>query len=81
METGEIMETTITLPAELKTRVEQEAAACGLSVSEFVRLSLERAVEKHSTADPLFSDTAIFDDDGPTDTAANHDDYLYGDAS
>ena len=75
------METQITLPSDLKQKIEREATAQGMTVDEFVTDSLERAVANGRSNDPLFADDAVFRDDGPTDTAANHDEYLYGDAS
>ena len=75
------MDAHIPLSPELKERIEREADARGMSLSDFVRESLERAVSPKPSEDPLFADTAVYRDDGPTDTASNHDDYLYGDAS
>lgn len=75
------MDSQILLSPELKTKIEHEANARGISVSEFVREALENAVSKIPSDDPLFSDTAVYRDDGPSDFASNHDDHLYGDAS
>jgi predicted DNA-binding protein len=75
------MDTQVSLSPELKAKIEHEANARGMSVSEFVRESLERAVAQDPTEDPLFADTAVYRDDGPNDFASNHDEYLYGDAS
>jgi hypothetical protein len=75
------MDRSIILPPELQEKVEREALSRGISVSEFVRQSLANAVAQVPSDDPLFADTAVFRDDGPKDLAANHDDYLYGDAS
>ena len=75
------MDTQILLPPELKSRIEREANARGVSVPEFVRESLEHAVAQQPAEDPLFADTAVYRDDGPDDVASNHDRYLYGDAS
>jgi predicted DNA-binding protein len=75
------MDTQILLPPELKSRIEREANARGMSVPEFVRESLEHAVAQQPAEDPLFADTAVYRDDGPDDVASNHDRYLYGDAS
>ena len=75
------MDTQISLPPELKDKIEREANARGMSLSEFVCKSLEWAIAQNSSDDPLFADTAVYCDDGPDDVASNHDDYLYGDAS
>jgi len=75
------MDTQISLPPELKAKIEREANARGISVPEFVRESLEHAVAERRSEDPLFADTAVYRDDGPSDVASNHDGYLYGDAS
>ena len=75
------METQISLPADLKEKLEHEASLRGMSLHEFVRQSLEWAIAQKTTDDPLFADTAVYRDDGPDDFASNHDDYLYGDAS
>ncbi len=75
------METQISLPADLTEKLEQEANSRGMSLREFVRQSLEWAITQKTIDDPLFSDTAVYRDDGPDDLASNHDDYLYGDAS
>ena len=75
------MDTQISLSPELKTIIEHEANARGMSVSDFVRETLENAVAQMPSDDPLFSDTAVYRDDGLSDYASNHDDYLYGDVS
>lgn len=72
------MNTTITLTPDLQARIEREALARGMSVPEFVRETLERAIRQSATDDPLFTDDAVFQDQGLTDLAARHDDYLYG---
>jgi hypothetical protein len=50
----------------------------GISVKDFVQESFEREVQASPAVDPLFADAVIFRDDGPTDSAAQHDKYLYG---
>jgi len=75
------MNTHISLSPDLKAKVEREANARGMSLSEFVRESLETAIAQDRSNDPLFSDDAVHRDDGPTDLASDHDEYLYGDAS
>ncbi|MCU0980452.1 MAG: ribbon-helix-helix domain-containing protein [Pirellulaceae bacterium] len=75
------MDTQISLSPELKAKVEREANARGMSLPDFVRESLEQVVARRLSDDPLFADTAVYRDDGPTDFASNHDEYLYGDAS
>jgi hypothetical protein len=75
------MDTPILLPPEFKARVEQVAKARKLSVSDVVRESLELFLAQNQPEDPLFADTAVFCDEAPADLAAEHDKYLYGDAS
>jgi len=75
------MDTHISLSPELKAKIERGANARGMSLSDFVRESLELAITHKPSDDPLFADTAVYRDDGPADFASNHDDYLYGDAS
>ena len=75
------MDTHISLSADLKAKIECEANARGMSLSDFVRESLEWAIVQKPLDDPLFLDAAVYRDDGPADLASNHDDYLYGDAS
>ena len=75
------MDMHISLSPELKARIEREAIARGMSLSDFVRECLEQGIAHKPSDDPLFADTAVYRDDGPTDFASNHDDYLYGDAS
>jgi hypothetical protein len=73
--------TSISLPSELEDELEREAAARGMSLSEFVRASLQWVIAHKISNDPLFADQAVYRDDGPDDLAANHDDYLYEDAT
>ena len=75
------MDTHISLSPDLIAKIEREANARGMSLADFVRESLEQAIAHKRSNDPLFADTAVYRDDGPTDFASNHDDYLYGDGS
>jgi hypothetical protein len=75
------MDLRISLTPELRAKAELEASALGMSLPDFVCKSLEWAIAQKSSVDPLFADPAVYRDDGPSDTAVNHDDYLYGDAS
>ena len=75
------MDINISLPPDLKAKIEHEADARGMSLSDFVRESLEWVIAQKPAEDPLFSDRAVYRDDGPVDSASNHDEYLYGDAS
>ena len=75
------MDANFSLPPDLKARIEREANARGMPLSDFVRESLEWAIAQKPPDDPLFADTAVYRDDGPVDLASSHDDYLYGDAS
>lgn len=75
------MDTEISLSPDLLAKVEREAKARGMPLAEFVRESLEQAIAQKPSDDPLFTDTAVYRDDGPADFASKHDDYLYEDAS
>ena len=78
----EVMDNQITISQELRQKIEQLAAARGVAFDDFVRQTLENCVSSSGRkSDPLFGDNAVFRGDAPTDGAANHDDYLYGDAS
>ena len=74
--------TSLMLPAELKARATRAARQRGISFGELVRRSLEAVVDNPATVydDPLFADDAVFDGPSPTDLAAEHDDYLYGES-
>jgi hypothetical protein len=64
----------------------------GISFAEFVRRAVEKQLTlpakrvtkvpwklgSKQTGDPFWDNLVTFDDDGPTDLAARHDDYLYG---
>jgi hypothetical protein len=72
--------TTIMLPPELKRRAADLASSRGISLGELIREALEEQLGRHRinwSEDPLFKDHVIWDGDGPTDLAANHDHYLY----
>jgi len=75
------MDDSLHLPPDLTERAAREAAERGMSLPELVRVTLERIVSSEPATDSLFTDNAVFSDDGPADLAARHDAYLYGDAS
>lgn len=70
---------------ELNDGLRVLAARTGRSEADHVRAALReylRAARGEPAEDPLLSMIGLVDDpDGPTDVAANHDDYLYGAAS
>ncbi len=74
--------TTVMIPEDLKIRAARRANSVGISLWEFIRESLERAL-KHDTAgtldDPFLTDDAIYEGDTPIDLSQNHDKFLYGD--
>jgi hypothetical protein len=69
------------LPRDLKVRVERHARARGVSLGEYVRRSLERALAQPEeiAEDSPFGDEAVYSGESPASYAADHDDYLYGD--
>ena len=73
--------TTVRLPEDLKVRAERAAQSRGVSLEQFICQSLRAALGQSADSDPLFADQAVFPDDGPSDCAAEHDRYLYGEQS
>lgn len=77
--------TTLMLPVELKIRAQRQAREEGVSLGEFIRQAIESrldaSVAARRAADPLFADAAVYSGDAPSDSAAEHDRYLYGDRS
>ena len=72
--------TTVILPVRLKELATERARSEGISFGEFVRRSIERqlAAPAKKTGDPFWDNLAVYEAAGPTDIAARHDDYLYG---
>ena len=77
---AEVMKrTTVMLPEDLHRRAISRARQRGVSLGELIRLSLDAVVPSvsyDSERDPLFEDV-VFDGPAPSDTAKNHDKYLY----
>ena len=79
MKTGAMKRTTVMLPEDLHRRAIRRAQQRGVSLGELIRVSLDAAVPTvsyESGTDPLFEDV-IFDGSAPSDSATNHDKYLY----
>jgi len=74
--------TTVVLPPRLKELAMERARTQGISFGELVRRALEEQVSTppgaKKTGDPFWDNLAVYDTEGPTDVAENHDDYLYG---
>lgn len=70
--------TTILLPIELRRSADREAKALGISLSELIRRRLAVDGEPSRTERPLFFSRQPWTGQGPADTAAKHDTYLYG---
>ena len=79
--------TTIVMPLPLKAKAVARARQQGISFGEFVRQAVEKQLAvsakagsrtKKKTGDPFWDNLVAYDDDGPADLAARHDDYLYG---
>jgi hypothetical protein len=49
----------------------------GISLGEFIRRSMQRALHTEPEDDPLFADEIVFDGAVPSDLSENHDRYLY----
>lgn len=71
--------TTVMIPPDLKARAEHAARERGISFGQLVRDALDAALAGSDAADPLFADEAVYGDEAPSDLAAAHDRYLYGD--
>jgi hypothetical protein len=70
--------TTILLPNDLRRRADREAKALGISLSELIRRRLAADVETMTSDRPRFFARQPWTGPGSSDTAANHDTYLYG---
>ncbi len=75
------MPTHIPLSPEIKAIIEREAVARGLTLDEFLQQTLDHARRPSEVKDALFSDSAVFSDQGATDAAEKHDEYLYGEGA
>jgi hypothetical protein len=74
--------TTVMIPDDLKIRASKHASSVGISLGEFIRESLEKALKSNPVGlldDPFFSDNVVFEGDTPIDLALDHDKYLYED--
>jgi hypothetical protein len=69
--------TTILLPDDLRRRAEREAKALGISLSELIRRKLAQPEQEASQQRPRFFTRKPWSGAGPSDTAINHDSYLY----
>ena len=79
MKVAAMRRTTVMLPEDLHSRAIRRARQRGMSLGELIRISLDAAVPTvsyESGSDPLFEDV-VFDGPAPSDTAKNHDKYLY----
>ena len=70
--------TTILLPNELRKRADREAKSLGISLSELIRRRLAADDGQATVERPRFFTRQPWTGPGPSDTAANHDNYLYG---
>jgi hypothetical protein len=72
--------TTIMLPEDLKMQAEKAARKSRVSLGEFIRSSIEKAVRhaiKSGPLDPFFADKTVWRGSAPRDGALRHDKYLY----
>ena len=70
--------TTILLPRELHRSAEIEARLSGISLSELIRRRLVPSRQQQPPRLPAFFSRKPWVDSGPSDMAADHDRYLYG---
>jgi hypothetical protein len=69
------------IPDELKIRATNRAQVEGISLGEFIRVSLEKALRASDNEypyDSYLADNSIYEGEIPKDLAQNHDEYLYG---
>jgi len=74
--------TTILLPERLKTKANVKANTLGISLGEFIRLSIESNLKsqvREINNDPFIQDDYVFTECNASDCSINHDDYIYGD--
>lgn len=73
--------TTVMLPEDLKTKAAKRAGNLGISLGQFIRQSLETALNSSKvqklSEDPLFTDNTVFKGKAPRDLAKRHDKYIY----
>lgn len=66
------------LPPDLRRKADHEAKALGISLSELIRRKLDEGSGGEAPAKSRFLSRQPWQGGGPSDTAAKHDDYLYG---
>ena len=73
--------TTIMIPEDLKTRIEDFSRKKGLSMGEVVREAVKELLMRsdESKGDSFFCDKVVYKEDAPKDISLKHDEYLYGD--
>lgn len=70
--------TTVLIPHDLKVKASQMAHAAGMSLGEFVRMSIElRCSTNTKVFDVFLDDRRCYEGEIPKDLSKNHDDYLY----
>jgi hypothetical protein len=70
--------TTILLPPDLRRKADREAKALGISLSELIRRRLSAGENQEPDAKPSFYERQPWQGMGASDSAANHDQHLYG---
>ena len=76
-----MVRTTVMLPSELQARATREAQKLGVSLAALVRECLEARLAKSTQPDgrdPLFADEIVYEGLCPSNLAADHDQFLYG---
>lgn len=78
-----MLKTTVMIPEDLKDLAQRYAEQHGISLSDLIREALRERLRQDAvssrTADSLFADQAVYEEDAPKDLTARHDDYLYDD--
>jgi hypothetical protein len=74
--------TTIMLPSELRSRALRRARRLGVSLAQFVRMSLNGELEREGPIpgkkDSLFDDDEVYEGPYPAEPLKSIDDELYG---
>ena len=71
---------TVMIPEDLIIRATRRANALGITLEEFIRESLEKALKINPAGhfdDPFLNDDAVFEGETPVDLALDHDEYLF----
>jgi hypothetical protein len=72
--------TTVLLPERLKKKANAKANILGLSLDEFIQLSIKNSINSQfnkKKSDPFIKDNSVFNECNANDCSINHNDYIY----